>query len=267
MNHVREMFCTTINDEVKACGFHHNRNIYYKAVDGALLGFGIDTKLTHYSVLFGCYPLCGAIPPRHAESFACYDIACILPQYRNTPLYVIPCGADVTEKEQAEAWENRGKIYEDIAYQLADETRTVLLPKLLKIDSIKAAFDFETECRLAAARYRDQKLAHLGIDKAQAPPGSAPFPFTDCFWYLRLHEYSKAKTYLENDLAPIRRALEQDPTYRTIYETQGFAEYENLCDMLSDGDTDGIEKYIISRETQTLKNFGPKKQKPTVDKE
>ena len=53
MNHVREMFCTTINDEVKACGFHHNRNIYYKSVDGALLGFGIDTKLTHYSVLFG----------------------------------------------------------------------------------------------------------------------------------------------------------------------------------------------------------------------
>ena len=267
MNHVRDMFCTTINDEVNAYGFRHYRNIYYKAVDGALLGFGINTKLTHYRVLFGCYPLCGAIPPRHAESFACYDIACILPQYRNTPLYVIPCGADVTEKEQAEAWENRDTVRADIARRLADETRTVLLPKLSKIDSTKAAFDFETECRLAAARYREQKLAHLGIDETQAPPGSAPFPFTDCFWYLRLHEYSKAKTYLENDLAPIRRALEQDPTYRTIYEAQGFAEYENLCDMLSDGDTDGIEKYILSRENQTMINFGLKKQKPSIGKE
>ena len=141
------------------------------------------------------------------------------------------------------------------------------MPKLSKIDSTKAAFDFETECRLAAARYRGQKLTHLGVDETQAPPESAPFPFTDCFWYLRLHEYSKAKTHLENDLAPIRRALEQDPTYRAIYAAQGFAEYEHLCDMLSDGDADGIEKYIISRETQTLKNFGLKKQKPPVDKE
>ena len=255
MNHVRDMFCTTINDEVDAYGFRHYRNIYYKAVDGALLGFSIDTKLTHYSVLFGCYPLCGVIPPRHTESFACYDIACILPQYRNTPLYVIPCGADVTEKEQAEAWGNRDMIRADIVRRLADETCTVLLPKLSKIDSTKAAFGFETECRLAVARYRGQKLAHLGIDETQAPPESAPFPFTDCFWYLRLHEYSKAKTYLENDLTPIRRALEQDPTYRAIY----VAEYEHLCDMLSDGDADGIEKYIAERGEITMKNFGLKR--------
>ena len=267
MNYVRDMFCSIINDEVDAYGFHHNRNIYYKAVDGALLGFGIKTSLTHYSVLFGCYPLCGTIPPRHTESFACYDIACILTQYRNAPLYVIPCGADVTEKEQAEAWENRDTVRADIARRLANETRTVLLPKLSKIDSTKAAFDFETECRLAAARYRGQKLTHLGFDETQAPPESAPFPFTDCFWFLRLHEYSKAKTYLENDLAPIRRALEQDPAYREIYAAQGFAEYENLCDMLSDGDTYGIEKYIAERENRTLKNFGLKKQKPPVGKE
>ena len=33
MNHVRDMFCTIINDEVEACSFYHYRNIYYKAVD------------------------------------------------------------------------------------------------------------------------------------------------------------------------------------------------------------------------------------------
>ena len=30
MNHVRDIFCSIINDEVETCGFRHNRNVYYK---------------------------------------------------------------------------------------------------------------------------------------------------------------------------------------------------------------------------------------------
>ena len=36
MNHVRDMFCTIINDEVEAYSFRHYRNIYYKTAGEAL---------------------------------------------------------------------------------------------------------------------------------------------------------------------------------------------------------------------------------------
>ena len=36
MNHVRDIFCSIINDEAEAYGFRHYRNMYHKTVGEAL---------------------------------------------------------------------------------------------------------------------------------------------------------------------------------------------------------------------------------------
>lgn len=257
MNHVRDMFCNIINDEVEAYGFHHYRNMYYKTVGEALIGFNIYANRT-YTLRFGCYPLCGEIV-RHVGSFSDHEIVHILPQYRDTYLYVIPWGENVSEAEQTAAWENRSKIYEDIAYQLADELRTVLLPKLLKIDSTKAAFDFEKECCLAATLYQDKRFAAFADSKMQTHTLLALF--ADCFWNLQMRKVQKAEACLENWLKSVKIRCEQDDFCGMTYYDQHYLEQKALCSMLSRGSSDEIEKYIAEREDITLKNFGLKRQK------
>lgn len=255
MNHVRDMFCNIINDEVEAYGFRHYQNMYYKIVGEALIGFKVYSNNLHYTIRFGCYPLCSGIK-RDGGIFENYEIAYLLPQYRDVFLYVIPWGATITDKDQADAWENRDKIYQDIAHQLVDELRTVLLPKLLKIDSPQTAFDFETECAVASIRH-----GRNNISEEEAKKNVPPHYYMDCFWHLQMRDFQKAKICLENWLDSIKAYYEQDDSCGMTYYDQQCSEQKALCAMLSRGSSDEIEKYIAEQEDITLKNFGLKRQK------
>ena len=249
MENVKSIVKNIIGKDMKNSGYKAYSNTYYCHIGGVIKGFKIYSNNLHYTIRFGCYPLCSGMK-RDRGIFENHEIACLLPQYRDVFLYVIPWGATITDKDQADAWENRDKIYRDIAHQLVDELRTSLLPKLLKIDSPKSAFDFETECAIASIRH-----GRNNISEEEAKKNIPPHYYMDCVWYLQMRDFQKAKTCLENWLDSIKAYYEQNDSYGMTYYDQQYSEQKALCAMLTRGSSDEIEKYIAQQEDITLKNF------------
>ena len=61
MENVKSIVKSIIGKDMKNYGFKAYSNMYYCHIGGVIKGFKIYSNNLHYTIRFGCYPLCSGI--------------------------------------------------------------------------------------------------------------------------------------------------------------------------------------------------------------
>lgn len=245
---VKSIVKSIIDVNMKSLGFKCKDNIYYRHINGVLLGFKIYSYNMHYTIRFGCYPLCGGIT-RDPGSFENHEIGHILPNYRDEFLYAISWGELKTDEEMNEAWLNRKNKYTEIASQLVNELNSYLLPQLLEITSPQDAFEFEKKCYISRIMHGHK----MSLEETE-DIYNQHYTAIHYNWHLQMRNYDEAKLCFRKRI----EELEEYSRQNNIELDNSFLEIP--YNYLVDENYDAIEKYIEEKENITLKSFSLKRQ-------
>ena len=246
---IKSIVKSIIKDNMKQLGFKSYSNLFYRQIHGVIQGFKIYSNNMHYTIRFGCYPLCGGMT-RDLVSFENHEIAHLLPSYRDEFIYAIPWGELRTEEEMNEAWLNRKNKYTEIASQLVNELNSYLLPQLLEISSLQEALDFEKKCHTARIRYWNNNITAQEDEKLYNQH-DAIYLWN---WHLQMRNYEEAKLCLHKWIEELKEYSRQN----NIECDNSFLEIP--YNYLVEENYDAIEKYIEEKENITLKSFSLKRQ-------
>lgn len=247
MSSVKSIVKSLIKDDMKHLGFKSYSNCYYRQINGVIIGFKIYSNNMHYTIRFGCYPLCSGIT-RDIGSFENHEIGHILPNYRDEFLHAIPWRELKTDEEINEAWLNRKNKYLEIANQLVDELIRFLIPQLLKITSPQDAFEFEKKCYISRIMHGHE----LSLEEAE-DIYNQHYTTIDYNWYLQMRNYEEAKHCLQKQIEELK-----EYSKRTNTECDN-SFLEIPYNYLADENYDAIEKHIEEKENVTLKSFSLKR--------
>lgn len=221
MDGVQKLVKNELKEPLKKLGFKTRKFNFYRQVNGVVQGFKIYAY-GHYTIRYNMFPLLSGVEYDNYV-FEGEEIAALTKPERETFLYVIPWGADVTEEEQITAWENRYDRYKDFAKQLVNEVYTYLIPLFEEYSFCEKHFD---------------KCEWKRLDS-----------FSDITeWCLQARNFDLAYSNLE-------KAIIEEKSNTNPYPMQKMLFYKDYFDR---NDMSGLEEYIREKERITLKSFGLK---------
>ena len=221
MDGVQKLVKNDLRDPLKQLGFKTRKFNFYRQVNGVVQGFKIYAN-GHYTIRYNIFPLVWGIAYDN-YIFEGEEIASLTKPERETFLYVIPWGTNVTEEEQIAAWENRYDRYKDFAKQLVDEVYTYLLPLFDEYSLPEKHFEPREWKRFDSFANRTE-------------------------WCLQARNFDLAYSNIE-------KAIIEEKDNTNPYPMQKMLFYKDYFDR---NDMSGLEEYIREKEMITLKSFGLK---------